>query len=147
MTTSTRWVMVGLAVVVLSLVAVVASATTRRRSGDTTAPDDGTGTGTTGGDPATTQVTETCLQVSGRTVKAGESLYSITYTPMVITPDSKAKIVEQRLQDELVGTFTGRYQFNPAYFTSGNCFIEVLSKPGATPVWVHPKHVYLKPAV
>lgn len=138
--------MVGLAVVVLSLVAAVASATARRRTGDTTTPTgtDSTGTGTTGGNTATTQ-NEPCLQVSGRTVKAGEKVYSINYTPMVLAPDSKSPIALQRLMDELVGTFTGRFLFNPAYFSSGNCFIEVMPAEGNTPLWVHPKHVYLKP--
>ncbi|MBO0946996.1 hypothetical protein [Fibrella forsythiae] len=144
MKTSTRWVMVGLAVVVLGLVAAVASATARRRSGDTTAPGTGTGsTGTTSGTTTTTQ-TEPCLQVSGRTVQAGEKLYSIQYTPLVMAPDSKAPIALQRLQDELVGTFTGKYKFNPAYFASGNCFIEVMPTEGNKALWVHPKHVYLK---
>ncbi|MBO0930360.1 hypothetical protein [Fibrella aquatilis] len=152
MTTSTRWVMVGLAVVVLSLVAAVASAAVRRRQGDTTAPGSTTGgsTGPNGTIDGGTLIdklqNEPCLLVSGGTVQAGEVLYSLKNTPMVVAPDNKAAIVTERFDNEVVGTFTGKYAFNPNYFAGGSCFLQV-NPTGAGAgklLWVLTKHVYTK---
>ncbi|MEZ0610448.1 hypothetical protein ACAW74_18180 [Fibrella sp. WM1] len=162
MTTKLNWWWVGGLAVVLSLIGVVALAA--GRSGNTTpgagsgsgsgstaggSSGNGSGSGSGGSEPP---IEPACLILAdGTTVQIGQTLYSSGYTPMVLNPDSKAPIIESRYTGEAVGTFTGRSFYNPNYFSTGNCFIQVApAGKGANAttlpltLWIHPKHVTAK---